>query len=50
MSHPKLRYFHARTVAVEADPPLAVAADGELIGHTPAQMEVVPQALRILIP
>ncbi len=50
MSHPKLRYLTARTVAVEADPPLAVAADGELIGHTPAQMEVVPQALKILIP
>ncbi len=50
MSHPKLRYFTARTVAVEADPPLAVAADGELIGHTPAQLEVVPQALKILIP
>lgn len=50
MSHPKLRYFTARTVAVESDPPLEVAADGELIGHTPAQMEVVPQALKLLIP
>lgn len=50
MAHPKLRYFTARTVAVEADPPLAVAADGELIGHTPAMLEVVPQALKILIP
>lgn len=50
MSHPKLRYFNARTVSVEADLPLAVAADGELIGHTPAQFEVVPRALKILIP
>ncbi len=50
MAHPKLRYFTARTMAVAADPPLAVAADGELIGHTPAQMEVAPKALKILIP
>jgi len=50
MSHSKLRYFSARSVTVEADPPLAVAADGELIGYTPGQLEVVPQALRILIP
>lgn len=50
MAHPKLQYFTAHTLAVEADPPLAVAADGELIGHTPAQLEVVPQALKILIP
>jgi len=50
LSHPQLRYFTARTVAIEADPPLEVAADGELIGHTPVQLEVVPQALKILIP
>ncbi len=50
MSHPKLRYFTTRTVAVEADLPLEIAADGELIGHTPALLEVVPQALRVLIP
>ena len=50
MSHPKLRYLTARTVTVEADPPLEVEADGELIGHTPAQLEVMPQALKILIP
>jgi diacylglycerol kinase (ATP) len=50
MSHPKLRYFTARSVGVEADPPLEVAADGELIGTTPVQFEIVPQALKILIP
>ena len=50
VAHSKLRYFTARTVVVEADPPHEVQADGELIGHTPAQMEVVPQALKVLIP
>ena len=49
-SHPKLRYFTARSVAVEADPSIAVAADGELIGETPARFEVVPRALKILVP
>jgi len=50
VNHPKLRYFTARIVAVEADPSMSVQADGEVIGHTPAQLEVVPQALKILIP
>jgi len=50
ISHQKLRYFKARTVAVEADPPIEVQADGEIIGHTPAQFEIVPQALRVLVP
>lgn len=49
-SHPRLQYFSGQTLAVEADPPIPVAADGELIGHTPARFQVVPQALRILIP
>jgi YegS/Rv2252/BmrU family lipid kinase len=50
ISHPKLRYFTARAVAVEADPPIEVQADGEIIGHTPAQFEIVPKALRVLVP
>lgn len=50
VSHPKLRYFTARNVAVAADPPMEVQADGERIGHTPVQLEVVPQALKVLIP
>jgi len=50
ISHPKLRYFTARAVAVEADPAIEVQADGELIGHTPAQFEVMPRALRVLVP
>lgn len=50
ISHPRLRYFNARTVAVEADPPIEVQADGEIIGQTPAQFEVMPRALRVLVP
>jgi YegS/Rv2252/BmrU family lipid kinase len=50
ISHPKLRYFTARAVAVEADPPIEVQADGEILGHTPAQFEVMPQALKVLTP
>ena len=48
--HPKLRYFTARAVAVEADPSIEVQADGEIIGHTPAQFDVMPQALKVLVP
>ncbi len=50
ISHPKLRYFNARSVAVEANPPIEVQADGEIIGHTPAQFVVMPKALKVLVP
>lgn len=50
LSHPKLRYFTTRALSVEADPPIPVKADGELVGHTPARFEVMPQALKLMLP
>ena len=50
ISHPKLRYFTAHAVAVESNPPIEVQADGEIIGHTPAQFEIMPQAMKVLLP
>jgi diacylglycerol kinase (ATP) len=49
-THPQVDYQTASTLAVEADVPLEVAADGELIGHTPARFTVQPAALRVLTP
>jgi YegS/Rv2252/BmrU family lipid kinase len=50
VNHPNVRYFPARTVVVETDPPIEVQADGDLLGHTPGRFEVRPQALRLLVP
>ena len=50
LSHPRLRYFTTRAVSVEANPPIDVEADGELIGCTPARFEVMPQALKMMLP
>lgn len=47
-THPLVRYFTARHVTVESNPAEEVAADGELIGHTPASFTVRPGALRVL--
>jgi diacylglycerol kinase (ATP) len=48
VTHPKVRYHTARRLEIEADPPLEVQADGDLVGHTPASFEVRPGALRVL--
>ncbi len=50
LSHPQLRCFTARSVSAEANPPIDVQADGEIIGHTPVKMDVVPGGLRVLVP
>ncbi len=49
VGHPKVRYITARTVQIDAGHPLDIAADGDLIGHTPAQIALKPAALRVLV-
>lgn len=47
----KLRYFGAeRAVAIHADRPLPVQADGEVIGQTPVEVRVVRRAVRVVVP
>jgi diacylglycerol kinase (ATP) len=50
LEHP--RVFHARTgrVRVVTDPPLEIDADGELAGHTPAELRVAPGQLLVIAP
>ena len=47
--HPKVRYLTATELMVEGDIPLEVAADGELIGFTPARFAVQPKALKVVV-
>jgi diacylglycerol kinase (ATP) len=46
---PSIREYHAVSVTVDADAPLAIAADGLAIGETPARFELVASALRLKI-
>jgi YegS/Rv2252/BmrU family lipid kinase len=46
-----VRYLAAtRSIAISADHPLPIQADGEIIGETPLQIEVVPHALKVIVP
>ncbi len=47
---PELQYYRARTITIDARPPLPVQVDGDLIGVTPMTFAVVPGALRALLP
>ena len=46
--HPKVRYLTATELTVEGATSLEVAADGELIGHTPARFLIKPKGLNVL--
>jgi len=45
--HPKIHYFTASHVTIEANTRVPVAADGEVLGETPARIEVVQAGLKV---
>lgn len=49
MAHPKVETLQAASISVESDPPLRLTADGELLGHTPLRVKVLPAELTILV-
>jgi diacylglycerol kinase (ATP) len=48
--HPSVRCFMATSLRVESEPPCLVAADGEILGHTPVSIQLLPRKLSVLIP
>ncbi|GIX06428.1 MAG: sphingosine kinase [Candidatus Poribacteria bacterium] len=49
LDHPAVHPGTARALLLESDPPEAIYADGEPVATTPCRVEVVPQALRVLV-
>jgi YegS/Rv2252/BmrU family lipid kinase len=46
-----IRYYTAeRSVVIDADRPLPVQADGEILGDTPVQVQVIPDAVAVVVP
>jgi YegS/Rv2252/BmrU family lipid kinase len=46
-----VRYLNARReIVIETRRPLPVQADGEIIGETPVQVQLVPAAVRVIVP
>lgn len=57
MQHPEkntndrnINYFQTRKVRIEANPVLKVQADGNIIGTTPVDVEIVRNRLQVIIP
>jgi YegS/Rv2252/BmrU family lipid kinase len=47
--YPEVELVRTRTVQVEAQPPVPVAADGEMAGRTPVAIQVEPRALTVML-
>lgn len=49
--HPGMRHFEARQrIAIRVNRDLQVQGDGEVIGHTPVEIEVAPDAVWLVAP
>lgn len=40
-----VKYLQGQKVRIETDPPSLVQVDGDLLGHTPVEFEILPQAI-----
>jgi YegS/Rv2252/BmrU family lipid kinase len=50
LGHPKVELLRGSRVTVDAGVALPLEADGEVLGTTPAQFEIIPQAYRVRVP
>jgi diacylglycerol kinase (ATP) len=47
-TNPALTFYQGKKIRVEADRPLTIHADGEIIGTTPIEITLIPKVLQIL--
>jgi YegS/Rv2252/BmrU family lipid kinase len=50
LGDPRVRYYRARKIAIESEPPMPGQLDGEAFGETPTTITLDPKALRFLVP
>jgi len=48
MSHPKVDGYRSTNLKVTSESPLYLEADGESLGHTPAEFSIIPSAVNII--
>ena len=46
----RVAYFTGKRLEIDAVPPAEIQADGDIIGTTPAAIELLPSALRLVTP
>jgi len=46
---PRLHHFQARKVVIATDPPVEVQIDGENLGHTPLEAEILPGGVQFIV-
>ena len=50
IGHPQIAVFTCKWITINAETPLYLQAEGELLGHTPIRIEINPEAIQVVVP
>jgi diacylglycerol kinase (ATP) len=48
LSHPKIEGYKCKNIKVNSDSIMYIEADGESLGHTPAEFKIIPYGINIV--
>ena len=49
IAHPQVDHFPARAIQVESDSPIYVEVEGEVLGHSPFEYQILPANIKVLV-
>jgi diacylglycerol kinase family enzyme len=47
VQHPVVQTFETEQLSIEGPPQMLVHADGEIVGHLPVTLRLIPKAIRV---
>jgi diacylglycerol kinase family enzyme len=48
LSHPKIKGFRGKKITIESESLIYAEADGESLGHSPAEIGIIPAGINII--
>ncbi|MBN2481913.1 MAG: diacylglycerol kinase family lipid kinase [Bacteroidales bacterium] len=48
LEHPKIEGYKGKRIVIDSDPLIHIEADGESLGHSPIEFQIIPKAVYIL--
>lgn len=49
-NHQAVKIFRTTNLSISTDPPMKIYADGEYVGNTPKQIQILPKRLKVIVP
>lgn len=49
LEHPMIEGFTGKQIRIDSNPPIFLETDGESLGHTPVEFEILPKRLQVIV-